>query len=335
MDPSLLKNAAFFFLLLFLLIYSILDGFDLGIGMFIPFVKDTNEKRKAISLIAPFWDGNEVWLIIAAGFLFALFPAAFAGLLSAFYLPFVLTVMAYITRACSLEFSYHDSRRENLWLILFSIGSFCASFFGLFVLGYLVFGFPIGADRTFSVSFSDYLFSFPILFALTMIFQVIWHGVTYTLRKNPSAIIVNTAQKTWIYSIVSYVVFTPFWFYFIDSFRQKPLVWFCAATSLCALVAGRVLIKKQGYPFFLSCISTASLWIMITSLLYPNILSSRINPAWSISIANSAAPHSTLKLLVILAAVLVPLILVYTVYIYRLFIRPEISTTHGSNGAHR
>lgn len=123
-----LQNIWYILIGVLLIGYSILDGFDLGVGTLLPFLaKKKDEKRVLFNAIGPFWDGNEVWLITGGGALFAAFPLAYATVFSGFYLALMLVLFALIFRAVSLEFWSHDKKRRKLWKWTFIIGSFLPS----------------------------------------------------------------------------------------------------------------------------------------------------------------------------------------------------------------
>src|SRR5512139_2189185 len=147
MEPLFFLQNTWYVLLGVLLIgYSILDGFDLGVGCLVPFLaKKEEDKRTLFNAIGPFWDGNEVWLLTGGGALFAAFPHVYATVFSGFYLALMLVLVALILRAVSLEFRAHDPARKKLWEAAFVGGSFVpALLFGV-ALGNVVAGVPLDA----------------------------------------------------------------------------------------------------------------------------------------------------------------------------------------------
>jgi len=113
-------------LLVFLMAgYTLLDGYDLGVGILLPFFPRNPDRRDLLNALAPFWDGNEVWLIIAVGSLFAAFPAAYAAALTGFYVFAMLMLLVLILRAASFEFWYHSEKRQAWWGAVFSASSLC------------------------------------------------------------------------------------------------------------------------------------------------------------------------------------------------------------------
>ncbi len=125
------------------LLYVLLDGFDLGVGILFAFTRDEVDRRRMLSAISPVWDGNETWLVVAGTVLFGAFPKAFAALLSAFYLPIVLMLGALILRGVAFEFRYKTTRFRWVWNFSFAAGSLLATFVQGIVIGALVKGMPI------------------------------------------------------------------------------------------------------------------------------------------------------------------------------------------------
>lgn len=264
MDATFWPFAAFILILLIFFIYSVLDGFDLGIGLVLPFIRDPAEKKRLLSLIAPFWDGNEVWLVMGAGLFFAAFPGAFATLLPAFYLPFMAVIGAYILRAVALEFSYHDPKREGFWRALFSAGSFGVLLIGLLALGHLLRGIPMSGPGFPAMTGRTLFAPFPIAFALLGIFIAAWHGLSY----------------------------------------------------------GRAHAAKGRGAFFGSTAAVALLWVAVGVRLHPFALPALDRTDWGLTLDAAAAAEPVLHRIVILCALLVPVILAYTVFIYRLLRKP-------------
>ena len=245
-------NLSFLIVLVFFCIYSVLDGFDLGIGMRIPWIKDPALAGRLIGLISPFWDGNEVWLVMGAGFLFAAFPQVFSALLSAYYLPFMMVAGAYLVRAAALEFSYHDTGRVQLWRNIFGVSSLAIVLGGLTAVGFFVQKLSMKAPGAPETGVGFFQAPFPYLFAVAGAAVTFWHGAAYARSQ----------------------------------FRDTP---------------------TRRWPFRLSSLSILGLWTIIGIRLCPNAL------------AEAAAPLSTLKTISVLALVMIPVILAYTAFVYRVF----------------
>ena len=186
---DLLKNVWFLLIGVLLAGYSVLDGFDLGIGALFPFLaKSEDEKRTLIRTIGPVWDGNEVWLLTGGGALFAAFPLAYATVFSGFYLALMVVLFALILRAVSLEFRAHDPARKGLWEAAFVGGSALpALLFGV-ALGNVVVGIPLDARTEFTGNFFTLLRPVPLIFGVLGLCAFLLHGSAYAALKTEGAL---------------------------------------------------------------------------------------------------------------------------------------------------
>src|SRR5208337_1296644 len=174
-----------FVLILVLFIgYSLLDGFDLGIGTLMPFIGKTREEKDIlINSIGPVWDGNEVWLITGGGALFAAFPHAYATAFSGFYLAMMLVLFALIFRAVSMEFRVNDEDRSLIWEKAFIVGSGLAALLFGVALGNVVYGVPLDNKMEFTGSFFTLLRPVPLLFGITGLAAILLQGASYAVMK--------------------------------------------------------------------------------------------------------------------------------------------------------
>ncbi len=322
MDMEFCQNGVFLLIVLFFALYSLLDGFDLGIGMLLPFTRDKDESARLVSHIAPFWDGNEVWLVIAAGFVFGAFPSLLGLLLGTVYLPFLLLIVGLILRSMALEYSYHDLARQRMWHGVAACGSYLVTVLGLFVLGTVVQGLPFEKAGVLSTRVGDYIAAFPILFSAAGVIVVMWHGLTYALGQDPSDVAREKAKSFWPMLAVAGVVLLAAWFYLLPGTGSRPVVLLGAALCLGGGIASRFLLGRKGGSFRASCVTVAGLWLMIAATLYPAVLPARHHPEWSLTLASATAPLSTLRILVIVGLILVPVTIGYSYFIYRVFRRP-------------
>jgi len=179
-------NAVWFFLILGLISgYAILDGFDLGVGVLHLFARDNSERRININAIGPVWDGNEVWLLVAGGSLFAVFPMAYAAILSGFYLLWILLLTSLIFRAVSLEFRNKVSSAgwQRLWDWSFGLGSLLASLLFGIMLGNILQGMSIDQDGIFTGHFLSQFNLYSILTGFLILTLFVMHGGIYMTLK--------------------------------------------------------------------------------------------------------------------------------------------------------
>ena len=317
MDMGFWQIVSVILLVVFFYVYSLLDGFDLGIGMLLPFLGDKEESHRLKSVIAPVWDGNEVWLVMGAAYLFGAFPLAYARLLSALYLPFTAAIAAFVLRAASIEFSYHDENRPRLWKNLFGGASFAASALGLAAIGFAVQGLPFSGPGILSSSIGDYLSPFPFLFGILGAGAVAWHGIAYAIARMPSPTLSRLALRTWPIVCAVCVMAAVLGIVFVPAVRAKPLVWIGGFVFFLGLACGRAFLFRQSSAFWCSCVSITGVWISVAGAVFPYALPARGYTTLGITFAQAAAPDSSLRVLNSIALVIVPVIIGYMFFVYR------------------
>ena len=311
--------------------YVVLDGFDLGVGMLHIFTKKDQDRRIFLNAIGPIWDGNELWLVIVVGALFAGFPAAYATLFSSFYNVCMAFLAALIFRAAAIEFrSKRVSKKwRQTWDVLFTVSSFLLAFALGVVMGNLIQGLPLDAKGNFSGNFVYFLRPFPILVGLLSISIFMLHGSLFLLLKTEGALYAHTrnwAKNSAIAFFVLYLVTTIVTMfhvpYMIRRMVQFP-VWFILplAALLAILNVLRLIVKKcDGMAFISSALSILLLFSLYGVGTYPILARSSLNPeAFSVTIFNAASSKLTLRILMIIVVIGIPLILAYGFFVYRLF----------------
>ncbi|WP_394178441.1 cytochrome d ubiquinol oxidase subunit II [Yoonia maritima] len=315
------------------LTYVILDGFDLGVGILFPTAKGEKEKATMMNSIAPIWDGNETWLVMGGGGLFAVFPLAYAVIMPALYMPIILMLLALIFRGVAFEYRWRTKRWKPVWDVAFFGGSIVAAFMQGIALGALVQGIEV-ADRAYAGGWWDWLTVFSVLTGVAVVVGYALLGATWLILKTEGPLQRQMQRYAWwlaagtlgFIAVVS--ILTPF---------QDPVYfqrWFNLPGSiLSVLMPGAVLIAavslfnglnagKDAQPF----LSALSLFVLcfagIGISFYPNI----VPP--SLTIAEAAAPDASLKFALVGTVVLVPLILGYTAYAYWVF-RGKIDPEEG------
>jgi cytochrome d ubiquinol oxidase subunit II len=321
---TILQNVWFLLIGVLLAGYSILDGFDLGIGILLPFLAGTEEeKRTLIRAIGPVWDGNEVWLLAGGGALFAAFPMAYATVFSGFYLALMLVLFSLILRAVSLEFRAHDPARKDLWEAVFIGSSFLpALLFGV-ALGNVVGGVPLDATTEFAGSFFTLLRPLPLAFGVLGLCAFLLHGSAYAVLKTTGALRERARRTARILAFVAAAAFlltlVSVWIYLPAALRSVPawafsvLVWLALAFVLVALKRSR-----DGRVFVFSSAVFLGLWSIVGAIHYPNLVRAT-DPALCLTIANASSSPLTLKVMLIIALVGMPLVVGYTIFAYRVF----------------
>jgi cytochrome d ubiquinol oxidase subunit II len=305
--------------------YSVLDGFDLGIGTLLPFLgKTEEEKDRVIRAIGPFWDANEVWVLTGGGALFAAFPLAYATVFSAFYLPMMLVLFALIFRAVSLEFRAHQAKRKAFWEAAFVAGSFIpALLFGV-ALGNVIRGIPLDPRMDFSGNFFTLLNPFALLTGLLGLSLFLLQGATYAAMKLSGDVQDRSrkaAARAWLGVLILSAVLFVVSLIELPGIASKLSVWVFTALVLVSLIAARAAIagKKDGIAFFHSSAAFVGIWGIAGSLLLPALVRARNNPALSLTVYNASSSLLTLKVMLIIAGVGMPIVIGYTIYLYRVF----------------
>ncbi|MGD2070657.1 MAG: cytochrome d ubiquinol oxidase subunit II [Gemmatimonadota bacterium] len=310
--------------------YAILDGFDLGVGILHPLARGDEERRVIMNSIGPLWDGNEVWLVTFGGALFAAFPVAYAAAFSGFYVAFMLLLFALIFRAVSLEF--RSKRRGRLWRGLWDWSFFGASLLAAFLFGVAVGnamqGVPLGPDREFVGGVLDLLTPYPILVGVMVVATFAMHGSIYLFLKTEGELQLRVhgwMWRTFGFFLVAYLLTTIFTLVTVphatENFRELPLAWIVVVLNVLA-VANVPRAIHRGRPlaaFLSSAAAIAALSFLFGMALFPDMLVSSIDPAYSLTLFNAASSEATLRLMRAIAFIGMPFVLGYTVVIYWVF----------------
>lgn len=328
-------NVIWFILLTVLFIgFFFLEGFDYGVGALLPFLGKTDlERRIVINTIGPVWDGNEVWMITAGGAMFAAFPHVYATLFSGFYLALFLMLVALIGRGVAFEFrskeEYPQWRATWDWLIFF--GSVIPAVLWGVTVTNLIQGVPIDAKMHFVGSFFDLLSPYTLVGGVAFLFVFIFHGAIYLNLKTEGELRVRSRQAALTSGMVaalSCLALVGLTYAKTDLFKSAA-----AGGALCGAIAtflaayGLIRLNHSGWAFLLS-----GLTILLTTAgfflgLFPRLIVSSLNPAWSLTIHNAASSPYTLKLMTVAAFILVPVVLAYQAWSYWVF-RQRITGKH-------
>ncbi|BAU23359.1 cytochrome C oxidase assembly protein [Caldimicrobium thiodismutans] len=311
-------------------VYFALDGFDLGAGSLLYFLgKDEKERRVVYQAVGPFWDGNEVWLITAGGATFAAFPTAYAVMFSALYTPLLLLLFSLILRGVAVEYrNKHESLSwRNFWDFLFFLGSFLPALLLGVAFANIFKGVPIDEKGLLQTNLFGLLNPYGLLGGLLFVFCFATHGALWVAFKAPSPFserAANLAKKTWVVTLLLVILFwiisfavTNMWANFL---KAPLLIAFPLLAALCYLMVP-VFLNKGAY--FKAWAFSALTIVLFTAWgvagLFPNILPSSINPAYSLTLVNSSSSPLTLKIMTTVAILFVPIVLAYTFWAYKTF----------------
>lgn len=320
--------------------YAVLDGFDLGVGVLHLFAKNDRERDAHAEAIGPVWDGNEVWLLTGGGALFAAFPVVYATVFSGFYVALMLLLLALIMRAVSLEFrhAHDDTRWVRAWNYAFGIGSLLpALLFGVAV-GNILRGVPIAKDGTYGGTFLGLLNPYALLVGAVSLVFFVAHGAIYLHMKTDGDLAERLGRwipKLWAAFLAVYVAATAASVFsaptLFAGLLGKPLFW----VMTLMLVGGIVTVplahrRDRRFIAFLGSSVTIVAMIGVTAVsMFPVLVPSITEPSASLTIYNASSTPRTLTAMLVIALVGMPLVIGYTIFVYRLF-RGKVGAGHYS-----
>lgn len=310
--------------------YLILDGFDIGVGILHPFVAKTDEERRInLNSIGPIWDGNEVWLVLGGGVLFAAFPPVYASLFSGFYVAMMLVLLVLILRTVAIEFrSKRGGNWRSFWDYVFFLSSLLIAVLLGVAFGNIMEGVTLGSDGNITMTLFQLLRPFPLLMGLTTVFMLAMHGAIYLAMKTEGAIHDRVRRLTPRLMLIFFVLNTIivlltalFRRPIIDSYfnRLWPVV-FPALALVAVIVAWFMLRKGRDLQAFIASGAMIALLLFSAAAgLYPNLLISSLDPAYNLTIFNSSSAPNTLTVMLIIALIGMPFVLLYTAGVYYFF----------------
>lgn len=314
-------------------VYFVLDGFDLGLGVLLPFLGKSEEERRFIyNAAGPFWDGNEVWLISAGGVTFAAFPKAYAVMFSALYAPLLLLLFALIFRAVSFEF--RNKVESASWRALWDGVHFVSNLAPCLLLGVafanLFMGIPVDAQGVYHGSLLGLLNLYGLAGGLFFLSIFMMHGAIWLVIKTKGDLqtrALATAGLLWPVVLVLLLVFLVLTFFCTDIYANYWRMPYLVVLPLLALagLAGVPTMLNAGKPW-LAWGSSALFIVCVTFFgvmgMFPGMIISSLDPAATVTAFNGASSPMTLKIMLGVALVMVPIVLLYQFWMYRLFSHP-------------
>lgn len=311
--------------------YAILDGFDFGAGAWHLLFKREEDRRIALNAVGPVWDGNEVWLVIGGGALFAGFPIMYATFFSALYIPFMLFLMFIIFRAIAIEFRSKEEGKtwRKTWDICYSISSIMLAFLLGVVLGNVLQGIAVGDKYLYEgQGFFEFLNPYALLTGFTSLSLFMMHGAIFLLLKTEGQLydqITLLLKKAMAFFMVAFGITSIYTLVFIphlsDDFTAHPVLFIIPVLTFLSIAnVPRLASKKKfGRAFLFSSITISLLLVLSAIELYPNMLLSTVDPKYTLDIYNSAASLKTLKIMMTMVAIGGPLVIAYTIFVYKTF----------------
>lgn len=311
-------------------VYFILDGFDLGLGALLPFAaRDEGERRVIYNATGPFWDGNEVWLIAAGGVTFAAFPKTYAVMFSALYVPLLLLLFALILRAVSYEF--RNKIAHPAWRSLWDLVHFATNLIAAVLLGVafanLFRGIPIDASGVFHGNLLTFLNFYGLAGGLFFLVMFALHGALWMCFKTEGELqerALSFVYLLWPLTLICLVGFLFLTAFYTDTFKNyiaMPALLIIPVVAVAGLIGVLVMLlrKKILLAWVCNCVFIVAVTFFGVMGIFPNMLISSMDPAATLTAFNSASSELTLTIMLGVALVMVPIVLVYQFWAYRLF----------------
>ncbi|HNZ02865.1 MAG TPA: cytochrome d ubiquinol oxidase subunit II [Myxococcota bacterium] len=330
MEHGILQIIWFVLYFVLIAVYAVLDGFDLGVGALSLFARDARERGIHMDSIAPVWDGNEVWLLTAGGALFAAFPFVYATVFSGFYLALMLLLVFLIWRAVSFEFrdKMDSPRWVRAWDWAFGLGSVVPPILFGVAVGNILRGLPLNEKGDFTGTFVGLLNPYALLVGVLTLAMFLTHGALYLHIKTDGDLrhrMERVVPGLWTCWVVLWVVATavtlfvsPFLF---AGILKNPVFWVLFPIMLAAFVLIPVFVRSGRHPwaFLASSISIATQIGLAAVGLFPRMVPARNDLALSLTIDNASSSAKTLLTMLIISGIGAPIVIAYTVFIYRVF----------------
>ena len=311
-------------------VFFMTDGFDFGVGTLFPFLgKNEDDKRIMINTLGPLWDGNEVWLITAGGVTFAAFPMVYAVMFSSLYTALMLILFALILRGVSFEFrgKVDSPGWRKVWDSCIFIGSVApAILFGV-AFGNIFQGIPFDNEGVYHGTLLTLLNPYGLLTGVLFLLLFLEHGSLWLAIKTEDSLhdkAVSTANGVWpvlLVVAVIFLVFTKFATELYNNYLTHPILFLVPFVTVIALIGTKVFIKRR--TFFKAWFSSALTIVGATFFgiigLFPNMYPSSINPEYSLTAYNSASSPLTLKIMLTVTIIFIPIVIAYQAWAYNLF----------------
>lgn len=334
MDLATVLPVVWFLIIGFaIMMYVLLDGFVLGIGILSPFADDAKQQELMMSTASPIWDGNETWLVMGGAGLMAAFPKAYALILSSLYLPVLALLIALIFRGVAFEFRFRAERTRRVWAVAFCLGSIVAAFAQGVILGAIMEGMPLKGGKYLHGAFA-WFSPFSVLTGVALVFGYGLLGATWLVLKTEgrAQAVARDLTRPLMMAVIAFMLLVSAWLPFLDSnlmarwFTWPNFLYLSPLPVLSVVVAvllwRAVLKNRELAPFVLALGFFALGFLGLVAGIWPNI----VPP--SMSIWEAASPPSSQGFVLVGAAIMIPVVLFYTAFSYRVF-RGKVTADQG------
>lgn len=316
-------------------VYFMLDGFDLGLGSLLPVLaKNERERRIVYNAMGPFWDGNEVWLITAGGATFAAFPVAYAVMFNGLYSALLLLLFALIIRGVTFEFrgKVDSPAWKSFWDLCLVIGSFLPALLLGVAFANIFQGLPIDAEGVFQGGLFTLLNPYGLAGGVLFVLLFMVHGALWLAVKSEGDLerragaLAGVLWGALLVVAVLFLVYTFFATKLFDNYFSLPVLWVLPLLAVGALLVTRVFISQGAWwkAWFASSLTIVGVTLFGVAGLYPDMLPSSIDPAYSITAFNGSSSQLTLKIMLGVALVMVPIVIAYQTWVY-VFLRAKVT----------
>jgi len=309
--------------------YFLLEGFDFGVGMLLPFVPRNESERGAMfESIGPVWDGNEVWLVVAGGATFAAFPAWYATLFSGFYLALLLLLFFLIIRVVSFEWREKSDSPgwRRFWLGANALGSTGIAFLWGIALANLIHGVPLDSKGDYDGGFVDLFSPYTIFAGIAFVLLFAFHGATYLELRTEGALLTRVGAAARRLALPAAIVGVTFliWTVAVAVDRNDKDVWPVVVPAVLGIVALGLaaffaLAGRSGLAFTMTALGAVLSVATLFTGLYPRVIVSSPNFGNSLDVSNAASTHYTLAVMTVVAVVVLPIVLLYQSWSYYVF----------------
>ncbi len=326
----ILETIWFFLWGLLWAVFFVTGGFDLGVGILLPFVAKTDDERRiAINAIGPLWDGNEVWLITAGGVTFAAFPKVYAVMFSALYTPLLLILFALIFRGVSFEFRQKVANEtwKHLWDLSIFFGSLLAALLLGVAFGNIFAGIPIDGRGVFQGNLLSLLNPYGILAGLLFVLFFMVHGAIWLCIRTTGEMAARAEKyvsNLWPVLagvLVLFLIGSAGMTNLFDNYISNPVFFLILIPAVLGLLGIKIYSSQKR---FIAAFLSSGLAIIFSTFfgiagLYPDMFPSSIDPAYSLSAHNAAASSRTLTIMLVVVLIFIPVVIAYQFWAYRLF----------------